>query len=251
MKKHKFYYTGFILPLSLLFVWQVYSIYGNAPEIIFPKLVSIGRTLIEYSVNGTLLSDIGASLIRVLKGYVSGAVIGITLGILMGNFKPVNRFFAPTLNALRQIAPLAWIPLLMLWFGIGDLSKEILIAMGTFYQTMLNTISGIQGIPKEYMDFAKNYKISKRNTLFHILIPGAAPSILVGLRLGASSAWMAIIAAEMLAANKGVGYRINAARNLMETEVVISYMIIIGLIGGLMDYLIKRMASRLVRWQER
>ena len=252
MKKNKTNnYIGILLPLLIILAWQLYSSLGNVSEIIFPKLSSIGGTFVEYGRDGLLIKDIASSIVRVLKGYISGAVIGITLGMLMGNFKTVHKFFGPTLNALRQIAPLAWIPLLMLWFGIGDLSKEILIAMGTFYQTMLNTISGVQRIPQEYLDFAKNYKIKKIDVLFHILIPGAAPSILVGLRLGASSAWMAIIAAEMIAASSGVGYRINAARNLMETEVVLAYMIVIGIIGGFMDYMIKKLTSRLVKWQER
>lgn len=242
---------GVSLPIIILIIWQAVTIRGNVSAMLLPKPISIWNSFVDFLTEGTLGKDIIISIFRVLKGYLAGAVLGVVLGMLMGIFTPVNEFFAPTLNALRQIAPLAWIPLLMLWFGIGDVSKIVLIAMGTFYQCMLNTISGLRSIPKGYLDFAKNYEIKKRDILFKILIPGAAPSILVGLRLGASSAWMAILAAEMIAATSGVGYRISSARNLLETDVVIMYMIIIGIIGGAMDWLIRRMASRLVRWQER
>ncbi|MDO5785783.1 MAG: ABC transporter permease [Eubacteriales bacterium] len=243
--------TGIVFPLVILLVWYLVTASGNTSEMLLPRPVSIWNAFVKYISDGTLTKDIGVSLLRVVRGYLSGAILGILFGLLMGIFTPVNHFFAPTLNALRQIAPLAWIPLLMLWFGIGDLSKEVLIAMGTFYQTMLNTISGLRGIPKGYIEFAKNYKIRKFDILRKILIPGAAPSILVGLRLGASSAWMAILAAEMIAATSGVGYRISSARNLMETDVVILYMIIIGIIGGVMDWVIRKLAARLVNWQER
>ncbi len=240
---------GIIFPIIILLVWHLAVTVGNASEMLLPKPSAIWKSFWEYCFNGILVQDILISLFRVIRGYVAGALIGLTLGLLMGIFTNVNAFFSPTLNALRQIAPLAWIPLLMLWFGIGDLSKEVLIAMGTFYQTVLNTIAGIQSIPKGYLDFAKNYKIKKRDILLHILLPGAAPSILVGLRLGASSAWMSILAAEMIAATTGVGYRISSARNLLETDVVITYMIVIGLIGGLMDWIIRKLASRMVSWQ--
>lgn len=243
--------TGIIFPLLILVVWYLVTRYGSASEMLLPKPINIWNSFLEYVSSGVLGKDILVSLFRVVRGYLAGAILGLIFGLLMGIFTPVNDFFSPTLNALRQIAPLAWIPLLMLWFGIGDLSKEVLIAMGTFYQTMLNTISGLQGVPKGYLDFAKNYKIKKHDILLHILIPGAAPSILVGLRLGASSAWMAILAAEMIAATSGVGYRISSARNLLETDVVILYMIIIGVIGGLMDFIIRKLASRFVKWQER
>lgn len=242
---------GVIFPIIIFGVWTAATSIGNAPEMLLPKPANIWKACMEYVGNGTLLEDLLVSLSRVLRGYLAGATLGIVFGLLMGIFAPVNWFFSPTLNSLRQIAPLAWIPLLMLWFGIGDISKIVLIAMGTFYQTMLNTIAGLRSIPKGYLDFAKNYKIKKKDILFKILIPGAAPSILVGLRLGASSAWMGILAAEMIAATSGVGYRISSARNLLETNVVILYMIIIGIIGGLMDWMIRKFASRLVRWQER
>lgn len=242
---------GIIFPLGILVIWHFITTNGAVPELLLPRPANIWNAFLKYCRDGTLLEDVLVSLSRVVRGYLAGAILGVVLGLLMGIFAPVNEFFSLTLNALRQIAPLAWIPLLMLWFGIGDLSKEVLIAMGTFYQTMLNTIAGLKSIPKGYIEFAKNYRIKKNDILLHILIPGAAPSILVGLRLGASSAWMGILAAEMIAATSGVGYRISSARNLLETNVVIMYMILIGIIGGLMDWIIRKLASRLVKWQER
>lgn len=137
---------GIIFPLGILVIWHFITTNGAVPEL--------------------LLEDVLVSLSRVVRGYLAGAILGVVLGLLMGIFAPVNEFFSLTLNALRQIAPLAWIPLLMLWFGIGDLSKEVLIAMGTFYQTMLNTIAGLKSIPKGYIEFAKIIELRKVTFFF-------------------------------------------------------------------------------------
>ena len=237
------------LPVIFIVGWHFLSVSGNSSELLTPSLGRIKNAFVESITSGLLLSDFISSISIVIKGFVAGAVLGLVIGALMGFFAPVNRFFSVMLNGFRQIPPLAWIPLLILWFGISDTSKIILIAFGSFYPMLLNVISGIHETPEPYLEFAKNYKVKKKDIFLKILLPSALPSVFVGLRLGASTAWMSIVAAEMIAATRGVGYQINNARNMLRTDMVICYMIVIGVVGGLMDYAIRRAARYATKWQ--
>lgn len=238
------------LPVIFFAGWHILSSSGAFPAISMPTLDRIANAFVESVASGMLLNDFLSSISIVVRGFFAGAVLGLILGGLMGFFAPVNRFFSILLNGFRQIPPLAWIPLLILWFGIGDTSKSILIGFGAFYPMLLNVISAIHETPDAYLEFAKNYKVKKKDIFLKILLPSSLPSIFVGFRLGASTAWMSIVAAEMIAATQGVGYQINNARNMLRTDRVICYMIVIGIIGGLMDYGIRKIARRCTKWQE-
>ena len=240
----------FIVPVILVVIWVILSGSGKFSPLVMPPVSSIWKELVNSITSGMMFTDLFVSILIVLRGYIIGALLGLVFGVLMGIFTKVNNLFSGTINAFRQIPPLAWIPLLILWVGIGDASKVILIALGVFYPVLLNTISGISEVSTSYLEFARNYKIKKKDILLHILLPGAVPSVFVGLRLGAGQAWMAVVAAEMIAATAGVGYRINAARNLMQTGQVILYMILIGVVGGLMDYFLRKIEKRVVRWRQ-
>ncbi len=240
----------FIVPVILVVIWVILSGSGKFSPLVMPPVSSIWKELVNSITSGMMFTDLFVSILIVLRGYIIGVLLGLVFGVLMGIFTKVNNLFSGTINAFRQIPPLAWIPLLILWVGIGDASKVILIALGVFYPVLLNTISGISEVSTSYLEFARNYKIKKKDILLHILLPGAVPSVFVGLRLGAGQAWMAVVAAEMIAATAGVGYRINAARNLMQTGQVILYMILIGVVGGLMDYFLRKIEKRVVRWRQ-
>ena len=240
----------FIVPVILVVIWVILSGSGKFSPLVMPPVSSIWKELVNSITSGMMFTDLFVSILIVLRGYIIGALLGLVFGVLMGIFTAVNNLFSGTINAFRQIPPLAWIPLLILWVGIGDMSKVILIALGVFYPVLLNTISGISEVSTSYLEFARNYKIKKKDILLHILLPGAVPSVFVGLRLGAGQAWMAVVAAEMIAATAGVGYRINAARNLMQTGQVILYMILIGVVGGLMDYILRKIEKSVVRWRQ-
>ena len=241
---------GLIVPALLLVIWHIISSSGKSSELIMPKLSSIAAAFRDYAAKGIILSDLGSSFSIVLRGYAVGALAGLTLGILMGIRRNLYDLLAPLFNAVRQIPPLAWIPLLILWMGIGDSAKIVLIGLGVFFPVLLNTIGGIREVSDKYLEFAHNYKVREFDIFRGILLPGAMPSIFVGLRLGASTAWMSIVAAEMIAAVAGVGYRISTARNMMETAVVIAYMVIIGLVGGLMDALLRSLERKSARWKK-
>ncbi|MFV0527291.1 MAG: ABC transporter permease [Lachnospiraceae bacterium] len=241
----------FIVPAALVLLWHFLSKAEVFPALLRPNLATLWKGFLQNLNSGILFKDISSSLLIEVKGYLIGAGLGFLLGMAMGYFKTIHQLLAPVLNCLRQIPPLAWIPLLILWFGISDVSMVTLIVLSSFFPVLLNTINGIQEVPAGYLELSKNYQIKKKDVFFKILLPGAAPSIFVGLRLGAGTAWMSIVAAEMVAATAGVGYRINDSRNLMRTDLVLVYMIVIALIGGLIDFGIRKLAQRISAWQRK
>lgn len=236
-------------PVLIAIVWELLSKAAIFPPVMMPPLGTIAQTLVENLRSGQIFGDLGVSLGRVLKGYCLGTLLGVALGGLMGRFAAVNRFFSLVFNGFRQIPPLAWIPLLILWFGIGEPSKIVLITTSSFIPILVNTMEGIQNTPKGYLEVAKLYHVKRFDLLRKVYFPAAVPSIFVGLRLGAGSAWMAVVASEMIAAASGVGYRINDARNMMETDVILANIIVIGIIGGLMDLLLRVLAKRASQWE--
>ena len=198
--------------------------------------------------SGQIFQDVLISLSRVMQGYGIGLILGVFMGTLMGISGSTNKFFSGTFDAIRQIPPLAWIPLVILWFGIGETSKVILIAKASFFPILLNTISGIKSTPKAYIEVAKLYNKNSWKIFRQIYLPYALPNIFVGLRLGLSSAWMTVIAAELIASTSGIGYRINDARNLLQSDVVITGIIVVGLLGVIMDRILDRILRELTPW---
>lgn len=227
------------LPIIILVAWEAASKSGLFTPILMPSLETLGRTFMDGLRSGQIMTDLSYSMARVLKGYGFGIVLGISMGILMGIFARVNVFFSATFNAIRQIPSLAWIPLLILWFGIGETSKIILIAKSSFFPILLNTIEGVRSLAPGYVELAQLYKIRKKDLIMKLYIPSALPSIFTGLRLGASTAWIAVVASELIVATSGIGYRISDARNFMQSDVVVVNMVVIGLIGVGMDFLLR------------
>ena len=205
-------------------------------------------SLISQISSGQIFQDVLISLSRVMQGYGIGLILGVFMGTLMGISGSTNKFFSGTFDAIRQIPPLAWIPLVILWFGIGETSKVILIAKASFFPILLNTISGIKSTPKAYIEVAKLYNKNSWKIFRQIYLPYALPNIFVGLRLGLSSAWMTVIAAELIASTSGIGYRINDARNLLQSDVVITGIIVVGLLGVIMDRILDRILRELTPW---
>lgn len=236
-------------PFLLIMLWEIFSKLRIFPPAILPSVETLSLTFVDGIKSGEIPQDLFISLVRVLKGYSIGIILGLLFGVGMGISFKTNKFFTLIFNGIRQIPPLAWVPLLILWFGIGETSKVVLIAKSSFFPILLNTINGIRNIPQGYLEVAKLYKIHKIDLVSKVYFPSTIPSVFVGLRLGAGAAWMSVVAAEMIASTSGIGYRINDARNLMQSDVVLVDMIIIGLIGGMMDFGLKYFAKRVSKWE--
>ncbi|REJ15537.1 MAG: ABC transporter permease [Bacillaceae bacterium] len=248
-KTYEYYILPVVLPLLLVFLW----IYLTERELIAPYLIpspkTVIHTIVQFIEDGTLLQDSWASVKRMLQGFSLAVFFGLLFGVLMGLFARVDQFFAGILNAIRVIPPLAWIPIIILWFGIGETSKVIIIFKSAFFPILLNTIQGIEGVPKGFLEVSKLMGVSKRRTLFNVIFPAALPSIFVGLRLGLGAAWMAVVAAELIASDSGLGYRITQGRELSQPDAMIIGMIMIGIIGVAMDAVIKFIQQRILSWQ--
>lgn len=239
------------LPIIVILAWQIAASQKLFPPIILPSPQKVLENFISQAQSGVLLGDFLVSVSRVARGYFIGALLGITAGVFMAMFACVNSFFSGVLTAIRQIPGIAWVPLLILWFGIGDASKIVLIAKGTFFPVLINTIEGIQSINKGYLELASLYRIKMTDLICKIYILGAAPSIFVGLRLGAGMAWMSVVGAELLASSDGLGYRMSNAQQLMRSDVLIVDMLVVGVVGAFLDFCLRRLTGFVAKWQPR
>ena len=241
---------GLIVPVMIVAIWFYVTTYGSIPAGILPGIPKVGTTLQEMVQSGQLQEDLLVSLSRVVRGYLVSAALGITLGSLMGMFRPAKEMLLPIVTVVRQIPMIAWIPLIILWCGIGELSKVVIIVLAAFFPILVNTQSGMESTPAGYIEVAQLYKLNPWKTFTDVYLPHALPQILVGLKLGLGVSWMAVVAAELIAATTGIGYRMSNARSMMQSNVVIVCMMVVGLIGVLMDKGIGLLFGWLTPWQK-
>lgn len=237
------------LPALILLAWHWSTIAGAVPSIVLPTLSAVGSSIASQLASGRLQGDVLISVSRILKGYGLAVVFGLAFGVAMGMSAHVDRFFGGLFRAIRQIPMVAWVPLLVMWFGIGEESKVAVIFLASFFQVLLNTIDGIQRCDKRLVEVGKMYRLSPWQLFRKIYLPSALPQIFVGLKLGLSVSWMAVVAAEMIAASSGIGFRINDARALLDYPTVFSGMIAIAVAGVLMDVILSLVARLCMPWE--
>ncbi|MBR1402787.1 MAG: ABC transporter permease [Treponema sp.] len=240
-----------LIPVGVLILWLYATHFLDISQSILPRISSVKDGFIELVKAGTLQKDISISIVRVLRGYFFSILIGVLLGTLMGMSSSVYKIFHGSLTTIRQIPNIAWIPLIILWFGIKELSKTVIIVMAAFFPIMTNTLNGILSTPQGYIELAQLYNLSKWKTFTKVYLPHALPHMLVGLKLGLGSSWMAVVAAELIASSSGIGYRLSDARSLMRSDVVIVCMIVIGIVGIIMDKLISLVFRFLTPWTKK
>jgi NitT/TauT family transport system permease protein len=242
-----------VLPLVVISVvvaawWIVVVETGSA---IFPTPWQVATAALELAQDGTLFEHIGASLFRVGVGFGLAMLFAIPLGLWMGWVAGAYEMLNPIFQMLRPISPIAWIPLAILWFGVGDVSPIFLIFISSVFPMMVQTTSGVHTIERRYLRAAANFGVSRRRLFRRVVIPAVFPQIIVGMRIGIGVAWLVVVAAEMIALRSGLGYMIMDSRNAGNRyDLVIAGMIIIGLIGLLLDgatRLLERLKS--VRWR--
>ena len=242
---------GLIVPVLILAAWICATHFRSIPTSILPKISMVWQAFLEMLQSGQLWKDLSVTLSRVVKGYLLSALLGMILGSLMGMSKTAAYLLQPTVTVIRQIPIIAWIPLIILWCGIGELSKIVVIVLASFFPIMMNTMSGISSTPAGYIEVAQLYKLSFFKTFRKVYLPHALPQILVGLKLGLGISWMAVVAAELIASLSGIGYRMSNARSLMQSDVVIVCMILIRLIGILMDKILGVIFTVITPWNKK
>lgn len=232
----------------VLIVWCVMAGRGTLNEIIMPAPSKVLDTVTELIGSGVLWTNLVISVVRVLKGYFIAVVLGVSLGILIGLSKHAERLSVLIIQIIKPIPPIAWIPLVILWFGIGESGKVFLIFLGSFFNILINVYDGIKQADEKYIEVSKSMETPFLKHIFRLIIPGAAPNIFTGLRIGLSSGWMCVVAAELVSSTTGLGYMIMNARQFGQTDVVIVGMLTIGIIGKLMDSLLRAVEKRAIKW---
>jgi sulfonate transport system permease protein len=247
--KNAGYFLEYVaLIISVIVVWIIMGNEGKLNPVVMPTLQKIGKTFKTLFLKGTLIKHCGISIGRVLKGYGISVALGVTLGILIGLSHHLERITQLLVQIIKPIPPIAWIPLVILWFGIGESGKVFLIFLGGFFTILVNVIDGIKQTDERLVEVSKVMEIPLWKHIFKLVLPGALPNIFTGLRVGLTSCWMCVVAAELVSSTTGLGYMIMDARQYGQTDVVITGMITIGLIGKIMDSLLHLIESKIVVW---
>jgi ABC-type nitrate/sulfonate/bicarbonate transport system permease component len=240
-------------PLGLLVVllalWQLGStmLLDSASATLLPPPSAVFNAFWELIRTGDLWRALRDSLRREFVAF-AWACLSIPLGLAMGYWKAVNEQVDPLVEVLRPIPPLAWIPLSILWFGIGDIQNEFIIFLGMFFPILLNTIAGVRNIEPNLIRAARCLGAHELRILRRIVLPAALPQIITGIRIGMGFGWMALVAAELIGANSGLGFLINDARTVLRTDIVIVGMVTIGVVGLAIDQFIRFLGRRLMPW---
>jgi len=243
-------------PLALLALWQSLSAAGVLPGSVIPSPLQILAALRELVAAGlpqgsTLLMHCLYSLLRVACGFVLAVIVGIPVGILCGWSRTVRDMLTPVIETLRPIPPLAWIPLAILWFGIGLRSAAFIIFLGCLFPILLSTVSGVLSVEKILINAARTLGADDRQIFMKVLLPGATPSIYTGLRIGLGIGWMTLVAAEFTGVKSGygLGYMIMTARDIQRPDMVLAGMAVIGLTGFLLDSVLRLLEAKALRWR--
>lgn len=219
---------------ALLVLWQLTI--TRAPGRLLPGPIEVVGGIVDLVRHGLLLKYAVASLFRVTWGFVLAAVLAIPLGLFFGWYRRAEMAFNPIVQILRPISPLAWIPLAILWFGVGDLAAVFLIFIGCFLPLLLTTMSAVKNIPPVYINAGRNFGLSPSDLLIRVLYPAVLPQVIIGLRITLGVAWLVVVAAEMIAVDSGLGFLIVDARNAGNRyDLVVAGMVLIGIIGLLLD----------------
>lgn len=264
MQRLKHLLQGAIVPLALLLVWEACSRAGLFSPVVLPAPSAVavkwwayllpmqpqapGQGTLAWWLSGELPHDAFSSLTRVIGGFLIGAGLALPLGLLMGAKPRLHDLMNPLLQILRPIPPIAYIPLAILWFGLGNPPSFFLIAIGAFFPVLMNTIAGVRQVDGIYLRAARNLGAGPWTMFYRVILPAATPYILAGVRIGIGTAFIVVIVSEMIAVNDGLGFRILEAREFMWSDKIIAGMITIGLLGLAIDLAVSRLNNHLLRW---
>ena len=261
--------VGLVVPLLAIMIWQAVASAGLVNPQVLPAPYDVGRKWVEYLLplqpfeaggnwwswarlswlfSGELVVDTLTSLYRVVVGFAIGAALALPLGLAMGAIPAVYAWMNPLVQILRPIPPIAYIPLAILWFGLGNPPAVFLIALGAFFPVLMNTIAGVRQVDGIYLRAARSLGASRGTIFARVILPAAVPYILSGVRIGIGTAFIVVIVSEMIAVNNGLGFRILEAREYFWSDKIIAGMITIGMLGLSIDIGMNHLNNYLLRW---
>ncbi|MFQ7549274.1 MAG: ABC transporter permease [Blautia marasmi] len=237
---------------ALIILWIIVSNskpdFFPTPQATWERFVKMAERPISRT---TITGHILISLKRVLSALILAVVSGIGIGLIMGWSKKVNAVLSPILTALRPIPPIAWIPLVILWFGVGEFSKVLLVFIGAFFPVVLNTATGVSMVDPMYLNVGRVYNANTFQMLRHVVMPAALPAVMAGVKIALSSGWMVVVAAEMIASKSGLGFLITRGNESYDVALVLCGMILIGLVGAVLSAVFTLMERWLCPWTEK
>ncbi len=234
----------------IIVVWQAIATFTDAHVALLPPPLLTATAFLELLISGELFVHVGASLGRVIVAWLLSTAIAIPLGLAMGRWRRFEKIIDPVVELFRPISPLAWIPLAILWFGIGETGKIFIIFIATFFPILLNTVSGVKGVDPVLIRAGQVLGCDTDRALFmKVILPASMPTIIVGLRISFGTGWAAIIAAELVAAQVGLGYLIADGMEILRSDLVLVGMVTIGILGVLIDAVF-RVINRRFTWSD-
>jgi len=239
-----------ILPAVIVALWWgsvslgVFETYQvPPPPVVLDAAIAMWR-------RGLLQQDLLATIVRVLEGFTLGSLVAIALGTLTGLSVRAERALEPTLQALRTVPTLAWGPLLLLWFGIDDPPRVILVAIGAFFPVYVNLVAGVTGVDRKLVDVARVFDLSEFEIARRVVLPAALPELLTGLRLGATQSWLFVVVAEFFGASSGLGFRLTDSQQSTRVDLMFVAIVALAVLGRLTDTLIRVVERRVLRWRD-
>ncbi|WP_137790381.1 ABC transporter permease [Bacillus sp. E(2018)] len=243
-------FIGSILPIILLIAWEIAARTGLLAAHLLPAPTVILEKIISMYQDGTLFGHISITLTRVFLGFAIGTVAAVVIGAIVGYAKTAERLLDPLFQAIRSIPSLAWVPLFILWMGIGEPSKISLIAVGVFFPVYLNIVAGIQGVDRKLIEVGRIYQLTPYQLTKRIILPAALPSFITGMRSGLGLGWMFVVAAELMGASEGLGYLLVVGQNTYSPDTVIASILLFAVLGKITDAVLKWVEYRSLKWQD-
>jgi len=244
---------SFISIIIILIVWIILCELKIVPELFWPAPSSVVKQFVQLTVQGykghTLFGHIGISLYRVMAGFLSGSVLGIFVGMSMGINKKVRAMLDPVIELYRPVPPLAYIPIIIIWLGITDVSKITLLFLASFAVIVINTRAGVQSVPLEKLRAAYSLGARPKQVLRFVILPNAMPGIVTGMRVAMGVCWGTLVAAEMVAANSGIGWMVLNASRYLRTDIVIVGIIVMGALGYGLDVFLRYIEKKVFPWR--
>ncbi|HWR40621.1 MAG TPA: ABC transporter permease subunit [Patescibacteria group bacterium] len=249
--KNKFAVTDLFLSWSIPFVALIFWYFmtlGQSSASLFPPPADIVDAVIRLVKDGTLAKNIEISTLRAAAGFVIGGLIGFLLGVVNGQFLLAEKILNTPIQMIRNVPHLAMLPLILIWFGIGETAKVVLISLGTFFPIYLNTFHGIRYVDSTLIEMGKTYGLSRFELFKDIIFPGSLSSIMIGIRQSLGRMWLTLIVAETVAAKSGIGFMATNAREFMLMDVIVLSLIIYALLGSISDFAAGLIEQRVLRW---
>ncbi|MEN9519570.1 MAG: hypothetical protein RLZZ381_2158 [Cyanobacteriota bacterium] len=237
-----------IVPILLLVIWQLSAKWGWLSNRVLPAPTDVLEAAFQLVITGELWNSLIISASRALTGFLIGGSLGLILGLINGIFRPAAKILDTSVQMLRNIPHLAMIPLVILWFGIGETAKIFLVSIGVLFPIYINTFYGILAVDVNLIEMGRVYQLSFWQLLWEIMLPSALPSILVGVRYALGIMWLTLIVAETIGADAGIGYLAMNAREFMQTDIIVFSILMYAVLGKLADLLAKSLEFKLLSW---